>query len=133
MLLKDTVAPHRVPGLAAPAAGFGMRGLEGAADVLMLPDPATFRALPWAPHSGWMLCDIYFPDGRPMPLCHAPHLPQRAARRSADAGYDFVAGLEVEFHLFKLRRADSASATPANPASPASRPTCRCCTRATST
>ena len=58
------------------------------------------------------------------------------ARRSsalADAGYDFVAGLEVEFHLFKLEKTKLASPMPASPASPARRPTCRCSTRATST
>src|SRR6266849_431153 len=68
MLLKDT--SHRtVFPVWQPGGGFGMKELEGAADVIMLPDPTTFRVLPWAPHSGWMLCDIYFTDGRPMPLC----------------------------------------------------------------
>jgi glutamine synthetase len=70
MLLKDT--SHRtVFPVWQPGGGFGMKELEGAADVVMLPDPTTFRALPWAPHSGWMLCDIYFADGRPMPLARA--------------------------------------------------------------
>ena len=49
--------------------GFGMPELRGAADMVMLPDPLTFQKLPWAPHSGWLLCDLYLPDGRPMPLC----------------------------------------------------------------
>lgn len=67
MLLKDT--SHRtVFPVWQPGGGFGMKELEGAADVLMLPDPSTFRVLPWAPHTGWILCDIVFADGRPMPL-----------------------------------------------------------------
>jgi len=102
MLLKDT-AHRTVFPVWQPGAGFGMKELEGAADVLMLPDPATFRALPWAPHSGWMLCDIFFPDGRPMPL-DTRHVYKRALKTLADRGYDFVAGLEVEFHLFKLEK-----------------------------
>src|SRR5947209_17301823 len=102
MLLKDT-AHRTVFPVWQPGGGFGMKELEGAADVLMLPDPATFRALPWAPHSGWMLCDIYFSDGRPMPL-DTRHVCRRALRSLADRGYDFVAGLEVEFHLFKVER-----------------------------
>ena len=102
MLLKDT-AHRTVFPVWQPGAGFGMKELEGAADVLMLPDPATFRALPWAPHSGWMLCDIYFPDGRPMPL-DTRHVYKRALKTLADRGYDFIAGLEVEFHLFKLEK-----------------------------
>ena len=84
MLLKDT-AHRTVFPVWQPGAGFGMKELEGAADVVMLPDPATFRALPWAPHSGWMLCDIFFPDGRPMPL-DTRHVYKRALKAlGADA------------------------------------------------
>ena len=103
MLLKDT--SHRtVFPVWQPGGGFGMKELEGAADVVMLPDPSTFRALPWAPHSGWMLCDIYFADGRPMPLC-TRHIYRNALKALGERGYDFMAGLEVEFHLFKLEKA----------------------------
>jgi len=103
MLLKDT--SHRtVFPVWAPGGGFGMKELEGAADVMMLPDPATFHVLPWAPHTGWMLCDILFADGRPMPLC-TRHICRQALKDLADEGYHFVAGLEVEFHLFKLEKA----------------------------
>ncbi len=103
MLLKDT--SHRtVFPVWQPGGGFGMKELEGAADVVMLPDPSTFRALPWAPHSGWMLCDIYFADGRPMPLC-TRHIYRNALKTLRERGYDFTAGLEVEFHLFKLEKA----------------------------
>ena len=41
-----------------------MREMEGAADFLMVADPTTFRVLPWAPETGWLLCDIYFADGQ---------------------------------------------------------------------
>jgi glutamine synthetase len=103
MLLKDT--SHRtVFPVWQPGGGFGMKELEGAADVIMLPDPTTFRVLPWAPHSGWMLCDIFFTDGRPMPLC-TRHICRSALQTLGDRGYDFVAGLEVEFHLFKVEKA----------------------------
>ncbi len=102
MLLKDT--SHRtVFPVWTPGGGFGMKELEGAADAVMLPDPKTFHALPWAPHSGWMLCDLYFPDGRPMPLC-TRHVYKNALTAVAAHGYDFVAGLEVEFHLFKVEK-----------------------------
>ncbi len=102
MLLKDT--SHRtVFPVWKPGGGFGMKELEGAADAVMLPDPKTFRALPWAPHSGWMLCDLYFPDGRPMPLC-TRHIFKNALAAAASRGCDFVAGLEVEFHLFKVEK-----------------------------
>src|SRR5712672_1715160 len=103
MLLKDT--SHRtVFPVWQPGGGFGMKELESAADVIMLPDPTTFRVLPWAPHSGWMLCDIYFTDGRPMPLS-TRHICRSALQTLGERGYDFVAGLEVEFHLFKMEKA----------------------------
>lgn len=78
-----------------------MSEMEGGADLVMVPDPATFRILPWAPHTGWMLCDLYFADGRPMPLSTRQHY-RGVLDRLGDAGFDFVAGLEVEFHIFKL-------------------------------
>ena len=84
--------------------GFGMREMEGAADVLMVADPTTFRVLPWAPGTGWLLCDLYFADGRPVPFA-TRNLYKGARRSSKQRGYDFVAGLEVEFHIFKLEDA----------------------------
>jgi glutamine synthetase len=102
MLLKDTA--HRTVFPVWNAGGaFGAKEWEGAADVMMLPDPSTFRVLPWAPHTGWMLCDIVFADGRPMPLS-TRHVYRQALSSLSEAGYEFFAGLEVEFHLFKLDR-----------------------------
>ena len=63
---KDT-AHRTVFPIWGPGGAFGDKEWEGAADVVMLPDPSTFRVLPWAPHTGWMLCDIVFADGRPVP------------------------------------------------------------------
>ncbi|MGG2362747.1 hypothetical protein ACE4Z5_28030, partial [Salmonella enterica] len=64
---KDTSHKTVFPVFTA-GGGFCMREMEGAADVLMVPDPTTFRTLPWAPGTGWMLCDLYFADGRPVPF-----------------------------------------------------------------
>jgi glutamine synthetase len=120
MLLKDT--SHRtVFPVWQPGGGFGMKELEGAADVVMLPDPATFRALPWAPHSGWMLCDIYFADGRPVPFS-TRQIYKNALKTLADRGYEFVAGLEVEFHLFKLERSRLGAREAGQPGNPGEPP-----------
>src|SRR5580700_6559879 len=116
MLLKDT--SHRtVFPVWQPGGGFGMKELEGAADAIMLPDPTTFRVLPWAPHTGWMLCDIVFADGRPMPLS-TRHIYKQALSALGDAGYDFFAGLEVEFHLFKLEKAKLGPSDAGQPGEP---------------
>jgi glutamine synthetase len=111
LLAKDTAHKTVFP-VFTPGGGFGMPEMEGAADFLMIPDPTTFRVLPWAPRTGWMLCDMYFGTGAPVPFS-TRELYRRALAKLAEAGFDYLAGLEVEFHLFKLDnprlRADDAS------------------------
>lgn len=100
MLAKDT--SHRtVFPVFTSGGGFGMKEMEGAADVLMVADPTTFRVLPWAPATGWVLCDLYFNDGRPMPFA-TRGLYRKVLDELGHRGHDFVAGLEVEFHIFRL-------------------------------
>ena len=67
LLLKDTSHRTVFPAF-TPGGGFGMPELQGAADVLMVPDVSTFKVLPWAPETGWLLCDLAFQDGRPLPF-----------------------------------------------------------------
>ena len=100
LLAKDTSHRTVFPVFTA-GGGFGMKEMEGAADVLMVPDPTTFRVLPWAPNAGWVLCDIHFADGRPVPFS-TRHLYRSVLNTLGNRGYDFIAGLEVEFHIFKL-------------------------------
>ena len=120
MLLKDT-AHRTVFPVWGSGGAFGSKEWEGAADVVMLPDPTTFRVLPWAPHTGWMLCDIVFADGRPVPLS-TRHVCRQALASLAEAGYDFVAGLEVEFHLFKLEKTSLAPRDAGEPGQPGEPP-----------
>ena len=80
--------------------------MSGAGDIVMVPDPATFRVLPWLDKTGWMLCDIYFTNGKPVPFSTRRVL-QGALSDLGDAGFDFVAGLEVEFHVFKIEEPES--------------------------
>ncbi len=118
MLAKDT--SHRtVFPVFTSGGGFGMKEMEGAADILMVADPTTFRVLPWAPTSGWLLCDVYFADGRPIPFA-TRHLFRKVLGQLASRGCDFVAGLEVEFHLFKLDDARMAPEDAGQPGQPPS-------------
>ena len=48
--------------------GFGTSELAGSPNVVMVPDPTTFRILPWADRTGWLLADLYMTSGRPFPL-----------------------------------------------------------------
>ena len=100
LLAKDTAHKTVFP-VFTPGGGFGMPEMEGAGDFLMVADPSTFRVLPWAPRTGWMLCDMYFGNGRPVPFSTRA-LFRHALAKLADAGFDYRAGLEVEFHIFKL-------------------------------
>src|SRR5215470_7597380 len=118
LLAKDTAHKTVFP-VFTPGGGFGMPEMEGACDFLMIADPTTFRVLPWAPQTGWVLCDSYFSNGRVVPFS-TRHLYRRALQKLADAGFDYVAGLEVEFHIFKL---DDARLNPADATWPGEPPT----------
>ncbi len=100
LLAKDT-AHRTVYPVFTPGGGFAMEQMQGGGDFVMVADPTTFRILPWANKTGWMLCDIYFADGQPVPFSTRARC-RDALATLAKAGFDFVAGLEVEFHLFKL-------------------------------
>ncbi|HMA00173.1 MAG TPA: glutamine synthetase family protein [Steroidobacteraceae bacterium] len=100
LLLKDSSHRTVVP-VFSPGAGIGLTQLQGASDVIMVPDPTTFRMLPWLPKTGWMLCDVYFSDGSAVGF--APrHLLRRALAMLNASGRELVTGLEVEFHILRL-------------------------------
>jgi glutamine synthetase len=98
-----------VPAFAA-GGGFGIDEFTGFPDIVLVPDPSTFRILPWADSTGWMLCDTYFSNGQPMPL-DGRGLMRRMLSQLADAGYDYLAGIEVEYYIVKV---DSDHLTPEN-------------------
>jgi glutamine synthetase len=105
LLAKDTAHKTVFP-VFTPGGGFDMAEMQGAGDFVMVPDPATFQVLPWssnngAPNTGWFLCDMFFPNGKPVPFSTRQIL-RDALKRLQTAGFDYLAGLEVEFHLFKL-------------------------------
>lgn len=100
LLAKDTSHKTVYP-VWSEGGGLGMTEMTGGGDFVMIADPTTFRVLPWAPATGWMQCDIYFPDGSPVPFSTRRIL-QQAVERLTETGYDFMSGLEVEFHVFTL-------------------------------
>lgn len=81
--------------------GFGRSAMGGAGDMIGIPDLSTFRILPWAKKTGWVLTDLYLTDGEACPFD-----PRGAMRRACDAladhGLNFVGGVEVECHIFKV-------------------------------
>ena len=111
LLAKDT--SHRtVFPVWQSGAGLGLPQMEGAGDFVMLPDPATFRVLPWVEACGWMLCDIFFADGSPVPFSVRGKL-QEAEAGLAQRGWTAKFGIEAEFHILKVeswnKRAEDAT------------------------
>jgi glutamine synthetase len=106
-----------VPPFAA-GGGFGIEEFTGFPDVVLVPDPATFQVLPWADRTGWILCDVYFGNGQPVPL-DGRGLLRRMLGELAGAGYGYLAGLEVEYYIVKLDgqplRPEDAGFTPPPP------------------
>ncbi len=96
----DTGNQVFVPAFAV-GGGFGIEEFTGFPDIVLVPDASTFRVLPWADRTGWMLCDAYFSSGQPVPL-DGRGLMRRALAELGDAGFDYLAGIEVEFYIVKV-------------------------------
>lgn len=77
-------------------------GFEGAANLVLLPDPQSYVALPWLPATGWLRAQPWFADGRPVPL-DTRRVLQSALAELATQGHGLTTGLEVEFHIYRLR------------------------------
>ncbi len=100
-LFMDTTNNLVAPMFAEHGGGIGVASLCGGPDAILVPDPLTFRVLPWAPRTGWVLSEMYLASGEPMPL-DTRAVMKRALRRLHERGLDFVGGLEVEFYICKL-------------------------------
>jgi glutamine synthetase len=72
------------------------------ADMLALPDPATFQVLPWRPSQqvARMMCDIVTPDGVPFEGDPRGVLKRNLAQAS-ELGYTFYVAPELEFFYFE--------------------------------
>ena len=116
LLAKDT-AHRTVFPVFEPGAGIGVPEMGGAGNFIMLADPQTFRTLPWADNTGWVLCDSYFANGRKVPIA-TRHLYCDALAKLRKAGFDYAAGIEIEFHLFKIEDGRLGADTLSWPAEP---------------
>lgn len=81
----------------------GFVGVEES-DMYLHPDLETFAIIPWRPQQGKvarLLCDIYYPDGRPFE--GDPRLVlKREIEKARREGYRFRIGPECEFFLYHL-------------------------------
>jgi glutamine synthetase len=77
----------------APVDGLGPVG-----EVRLVPDTASFVALPWAPGAGAMVADLVRLDGQPWQACPRAFL-KRAVDELAAEGYELLAAFEPELTL----------------------------------
>ncbi|MFC2060807.1 glutamine synthetase family protein [Chloroflexota bacterium] len=89
--------------------GFDGSSIEGFAridesDMVALPDPDTFRLLPWQPREhravARMFCDILKPGGEPFEG-DPRYILKRNLKRASDLGYTFYVGPELEYFYFR--------------------------------
>ncbi len=79
-------------------------GMGPVGEVRIVPDPATFVPLPYAPGAGAMLADQVLPSGEPWDGCARTYLKQAIAEAVTE-GYAVTAAFEPEFTLGR-READ---------------------------
>ena len=73
-------------------------GMEPVGEIRLVPDPATFTVLPWAPASASVLCDQLDHDRRNWGACTRSYLKDMIARAAA-AGISVQATFENEYYL----------------------------------
>jgi len=72
---------------------------RGYGDLVMAPDTATLRRIPWQPGSAMLLADVRWLDGRPVRESPRQILKQQL-ERLAERGWTAFVGTELEFILF---------------------------------
>ena len=100
LLLKDSADRTAFPVFAADAAQ-QLPGFAQAANLQLLPDPASFGLLPWCEGTGWMRAEPFFADGRPASF-DTRRVLQQALATLALRGFGLRCGLEVEFHVYRV-------------------------------
>ena len=108
-LKSFAITVEELEGALQEGMGFDGSSIEGFAridesDMIALPDPDTFRMLPWRPREqhgvARMYCDILMPGGEPFEG-DPRYVLKRNLKRAADKGYTFYVGPELEYFYFR--------------------------------
>ncbi|WP_431677125.1 glutamine synthetase family protein [Kitasatospora sp. KL5] len=81
--------------------GYAVSSWEsGYGDLVLAPDLATLRMVPWHPATAMVQCDVRHHDGRPVTVSPRQVL-RRQLERLAGYGWQAYAGTELEFIVFR--------------------------------
>jgi glutamine synthetase len=88
--------------------GFDGSSVEGfvrihESDMIAMPDPSTFRIIPWRPterREARIICDIYRPGGQPFEG-DPRNILKKVLKEAEELGFIYNTGPELEFFLFK--------------------------------
>ena len=102
------ITSSELEGALREGVGFDGSSIEGFArinesDMVALPDPTTFRVLPWRPRQNAvaaMFCDILTPSGEPFEG-DPRYVLRRNLERAAKLGYSYYVGPELEYFYFR--------------------------------
>jgi len=109
ILKSFAITVEELEGALEEGMGFDGSSIEGFAridesDMVALPDPDTFRLLPWRPQNhravARMFCDVLRPGGEPFDG-DPRYILKRNLKRAADLGYTFYVGPELEYFYFR--------------------------------
>jgi glutamine synthetase len=100
LMLKDT-SDRTAFKVFEPGGVEGLAGFEFASNLVLRPDPESFRHLPWTSWTGWMQGQPWFRDGTPVEL-DTRRILQSALARLDSAGLAMKCGLEIEFHVYRI-------------------------------
>jgi glutamine synthetase len=115
-LKSFSITVEELEGALEEGMGFDGSSIEGFAridesDMVAMPDPDTFRLIPWRPQEhhavARMFCDVLKPGGEIF-QGDPRFVLKRNLKRAAELGYTFYVGPELEFFYFK----DSSSTQP---------------------
>jgi glutamine synthetase len=107
-LKSFAITVEELQGALEDGVGFDGSSIEGFAridesDMVAMPDPLTFRMLPWRPKENTvarMFCDILRPGGQPFDG-DPRYVLKRNLKRAADLGYALYVGPELEYFYFE--------------------------------
>ncbi len=110
MLKSFAITPNELEMGMSEGMGFDGSSIEGFArieesDMVAMPDPKTFRMLPWRPNDrpvARMFCDIVKPDQTPYEG-DPRYVLKKLLQKIKEKGYTFNVGPELEYFYFKSK------------------------------